>query len=92
MFISFVEFFLKKEAMGFGDIKLVGCIGAFCGWKGCLFSILAGAVIGTLVVFTWGFIQWILQKKPLAIREKCVPFGPFLSIAVVFYIFFGWNF
>ena len=85
-FISFVEFFLKKEAMGFGDVKLIGCIGAFCGWEGCLFSILAGAVIGTLVVFTWGFIQWIVQKKPFVIRDKCVPFGPFLSSAIALYI------
>jgi len=88
-FISFVEFFLKKEAMGFGDVKLIGCIGAFCGWKGCLFSILVGAVIGTVVVFIGGGIQWIIQKKPFVIRDKCVPFGPFLSISIVLYILFN---
>ena len=73
--------------MGFGDVKLVGCIGAFCGWQGCLFSILAGAVMGTIVVLACGIWQWIVNKHPLTIRNKCVPFGPFISIAVVFYIF-----
>src|SRR5258708_2314025 len=42
------EVILKKEAMGFGDVKFLGAIGAFCGWQGALFSIFGGAVIGTV--------------------------------------------
>ncbi len=86
-FISFVEFFLKKEAMGFGDIKLIGCIGAFCGWQGCLFSVFAGAIIGTITLFSWGFAKLIFYKKPFIIRNKCIPFGPFLAIATFLYLF-----
>lgn len=41
------ELLLKKEAMGFGDVKFLGAIGAFTGWEGALFAIFGGAVLGT---------------------------------------------
>ena len=42
------EVILRKEAMGFGDVKFVGAIGAFCGWHGAVFSIFGGAAVGTI--------------------------------------------
>ena len=42
------EVILRKEAMGFGDVKFLGAIGAFCGWQGGVFAIFGGAVIGTV--------------------------------------------
>jgi len=42
------EAVLRKEAMGFGDVKFVGAIGAFAGWQGAVFAVFGGAVIGTL--------------------------------------------
>lgn len=44
------EAILRKEAMGFGDVLLMGCIGAFCGWQGSLFAIFGGALIGCIGV------------------------------------------
>jgi len=44
------EAVLKKEAMGFGDVILMGCIGAFCGWQGALFGIFGGALLGTVFI------------------------------------------
>ncbi|WP_309385324.1 prepilin peptidase [Cerasicoccus frondis] len=41
---------LGKDAMGFGDVLLMGCIGAFIGWKGAIFAIFGGSMLGALVV------------------------------------------
>ena len=38
-----------REALGEGDVKLLGCIGAFCGWQGAVFAIFGGALLGTLL-------------------------------------------
>jgi leader peptidase (prepilin peptidase)/N-methyltransferase len=39
---------LKKEAMGLGDVKFAGAIGAFCGWRGAVFALFGGAMLGTV--------------------------------------------
>ena len=92
LFISFVEFFLKKEAMGLGDVKLIGCIGAFLGGEGCLFSLFFGSIIGTVGIIMFYVYQKTIKKKNISLRNKQIPFGPFLSLAAIFYIFYGIDF
>ena len=72
----------RKEGMGGGDIKLLGMIGAFGGWKGVIFTIFAASLTGTLV----GMIVMLLKGKNL---KFAIPFGPFLSIGAMSYVFFG---
>ena len=55
---------LKKEAMGFGDVKFVGMIGAFCGWQGAVCSIFGGALVGTV----W-FVFALIWQKVFAAKE-----------------------
>ena len=76
------QFFTKREGMGGGDIKLLGMIGAFCGWKGVVFSLVSGSVLGTLVG-----IPLMLAKG--AGTKYAIPFGPFLSLGALVYVFFG---
>jgi len=71
-----------KEGMGGGDIKLLGMIGTFIGWKGVIFTIFAASLTGTLV----GIIVMLLKGKNL---KFAIPFGPFLSIGAMSYVFFG---
>ena len=71
-----------KEGMGGGDIKLLGMIGTFIGWKGVIFTIFAASLAGTLV----GIIVMLLKGKNL---KFAIPFGPFLSIGAMSYVFFG---
>ena len=52
-----------KEALGEGDIKLLGCIGAFCGWKGAIFCIFGGALVGTVLLILFIFGRNFVRKK-----------------------------
>lgn len=71
-----------KEGMGGGDIKLLAMFGALIGWKGVLFTIFVSSAIGT----TAGLAVMLVTKKNM---KLAIPFGPFLSIGAVMYIFFG---
>jgi leader peptidase (prepilin peptidase)/N-methyltransferase len=96
------EAILKKEAMGFGDVKFVGAIGAFCGWQGAVFSIFGGALIGTIWFAVallwqklWGRPSPVAPKSETAEGEAAplgfgvhVPFGPMLAIAGALYFLF----
>jgi leader peptidase (prepilin peptidase)/N-methyltransferase len=72
----------RKEGMGGGDIKLLAMIGAFIGWKGVIFAIFAASVAGTFV----GLTVMLVKGKNL---KFAIPFGPFLSIGAMSYLFFG---
>ena len=96
------EVILKKEAMGFGDVKFVGAIGAFCGWQGAVFAMFGGAIVGTV----WFAVALLWQKlsgkaAPVAPQAETpegepaplgfgvhVPFGPMLAIAGALYFLF----
>jgi leader peptidase (prepilin peptidase)/N-methyltransferase len=52
------EAVLKKEAMGFGDVKFLGALGAFVGWQGAVFAMFGGAIIGC----AWFAVALLWQK------------------------------
>jgi leader peptidase (prepilin peptidase)/N-methyltransferase len=72
----------RKEAMGFGDVKLLGAIGAFLGWKAILFSIMLSSFAGSLV----GIAFVLTKKKEMGSR---IPYGPYLALAAVVWILWG---
>lgn len=71
----------KVDGMGGGDIKLLAMIGAFLGWQALPFVVFASSLSGTVV----GLLAMIKQKKGGQTR---IPFGPFLSITALSYLFF----
>jgi len=60
-----------SEGMGGGDVKLLAMIGAFLGWKGVLFTVMASSLFGTAI----GGALMLLSGKG---RKLAIPFGPFL--------------
>lgn len=71
-----------KDGMGGGDVKLLAMIGAFLGWKGVLFTIMASSLIGTVI----GVTLMVRSGKDM---KMAVPFGPFLATGAIIYIFWG---
>jgi leader peptidase (prepilin peptidase)/N-methyltransferase len=55
------------EGMGFGDVKLMGMIGAFLGAKLALVTIFSGAILGTLFGLSATLAVW---KKRIARRRR----------------------
>ena len=71
----------KREGMGGGDVKLLAMIGAFLGIQSLLFVIFFSSLTGSII----GIGAMVYQKKGGQTR---IPFGPFLSLAALVYLFF----
>lgn len=73
---------LKKEVMGFGDVKLLAMIGAFIGWKSTLLTIILSSFIGTLV----GVMLIVMSR---AKWQSQIPFGPYIVMGTLISYFLG---
>lgn len=81
--MAYVYYLLtKQEGMGGGDIKLLAWIGALLGWKAIPFVIMSSAIIGSVV----GLI--LARKENLGLKTV-IPFGPYLALGAILYLFGG---
>ncbi len=71
---------IPREAMGMGDVHLLGMVGAFFGASGVFFS-LFGASLFAIIAAMIGRIGF---GKPL-------PFGPFIAMGALAWMFGGWK-
>lgn len=71
----------KKEAMGGGDVKLMGGIGALIGWEGVITTIVFASFLGLVYAV---FLMIFKGKK----GGDAIPFGPFLSLGALINLFY----
>ena len=76
------ELQIPREAMGRGDLKFLAAIGAFLGWRGVLFSVFGGSLIGSIV----GIGTLIIGRRAWSAK---LPFGPYLALGAFAWMFFG---
>ncbi len=75
----FGKLLFKQEAMGLGDVKLMGFVGGILGWQSVAVIFFAAAIVGSVV----GIV--ILLRT----RQHVIPFGPYLACGTV--IVMLWN-
>lgn len=69
-----------KEAMGFGDVKLMGALGLYFGFSGIIVISLIAFLLGAIIS-----IALIATKKKKT--DEYIPFGPFIVLAALIEVF-----
>ena len=88
-FISVIgRLIFHKDAMGFGDVKLLAAVGAFFGITSVFFTLLVSSLVGSIA----GIGLVIVHKRKMQSR---IPYGPFIALAAVIWMLWGpslWGF
>lgn len=75
---------IPREAMGFGDVKFMACIGAFLGWQSLLLVIMVSSVVGAFV----GAGTLLISRGKSGGK---IPFGPYLALGALVWMACGPN-
>ena len=74
---------LRKQAMGMGDVKLMGMIGMYLGsWPHLPITLITASVVGSIA----GVILILSRGKKM---DSAIPFGPFLAIGALLSLLYG---
>lgn len=73
-------FLLGQEAMGFGDVLLMGMVGSFLGWQPTVIAFM----LAPLCALSVGLLVRLLGNR------NHIPYGPYLSLATII-VMFSWR-
>lgn len=71
---------IPREAMGMGDVHLMGVVGVFFGWSGVFFTLLASSL--------YAIVAALLGRVGFGMR---LPFGPFIVLGALTWLLGGWK-
>jgi len=72
--------FYGKEAMGFGDVKLMGALGMYFGFSNIIIITLVSFLIGAI-------LSIVLLVSKIKKSNEYIPFGPFIVLATFISIY-----
>jgi len=70
----------NKEALGLGDVHLMGAVGAVCGWVDATLAFFGAAFVG----LAWFLVAMALGGKV----RRAMPYGPYLAAATLLVLLF----
>lgn len=73
---------IPREAMGLGDVFLLGMMGTILGWQAVLFIVFAASIAGSALAVA----PRLLGRQSWAAR---IPFGPYLAFGALVWVFTG---
>jgi leader peptidase (prepilin peptidase)/N-methyltransferase len=73
---------LRRDAMGFGDVKLMTMVGFLIGWEMTLLTLFLSAILGLVITLP----IHVLKGKG---RYAHLPYGPYLSLGAVLSLLWG---
>jgi leader peptidase (prepilin peptidase)/N-methyltransferase len=74
----------KREAMGMGDVFLMGAVGALFGPVAVLVTLVLSSVFGSVI----GVALILLSKTKLG-RFTAIPYGPYICLGCLAWMFYG---
>src|SRR5882724_3851357 len=89
---DFYYYVLKREGLGLGDGKLLALIGGALGWQALPLVIFSGSILGALISLPIVLLSRRRRAPDApseALRDVHVPFGPFLALGALIYLFLG---
>ncbi len=86
-----------REGLGLGDADLLAMVGALLGWRGVVVSLFGGSIVGSVIGIAAIAAARARGKaappqaeaddaEPSLMKTE-LPFGPFLAVAAVFFLF-----
>jgi leader peptidase (prepilin peptidase)/N-methyltransferase len=86
---DFYYYVLKREGLGLGDGKLLALIGVALGWKALPLVVFSGSILGSLISIPVVLLSRRRRVAGQSLRDVQVPFGPFLALGALVYLFVG---